>query len=132
MVLTPAASGLLSLGWKPGPEAASLTGVFSLDFGLKLGGETYDVVQERIGPDTYAVVWPEFMQLEASAIASGGDHQISFHPASFDLKAVAASLEEGVASFKDADAFPLFHALPRPEQKIAVAWLALAQLEDKQ
>lgn len=127
-------TGAMLLNWCPGPEITSLTGV--LDFTdrpvLSLAGKNY-VLQSAVDPDTgrTAVVWPAFLGLQAGVISPPSEsHSVVFRPQRFDATALCQRLLDNlVPDLESSGLLPAFLSLPRPEDKLAVAWLAVSTIE---
>lgn len=127
-------SGALLLGWVPGPgdvlegtlRIEGESGVLSLD-------DDY-MMAFTLHPDSgvWDAVWPGFLNLDAGlAGLPEGTHTIRFRPSSFNALKLAADIEEHCGSeLHAANMLAAFMALPRAEDKLAVAWLAVAILDE--
>lgn len=125
-------SGAMFCGWVPGVETTSLTGTLS-ERQFVLGGVTYPVqVLESDEGELRNLVFPDKFQIQAavSGLETELEHSVIIRPRSFDAWSVARRVQDsGFQHLSDANLLSQFLALPRVEDKLAVAWLAVLILE---
>lgn len=128
-------TGSMSLGWVPGPEIKSLSAKLNADAPEVLHFEDYQVpvqLQYDTEADLHNLLLPEKMkaQLAISGLELSTEHIIQFRPVAFNAAGIASEIEIlGLDYVDQAGLLDTFFALPRPEDKLAVAWLAISLLE---
>lgn len=127
--------GTLLLNWEPGPDALSLTGRLTIGDDhslLDLGGKTFELpTSDHADSGVRSVLWPEHLHCEAGIKDPvNGEHTIYFRPRSFDIRKILDSvIENGTEELDQTGILEAFLSIPRLEDKIAIAWLAVSKLE---
>lgn len=124
-------SGALLLGWRPDITVTSLTGVIEEGV-MSLGSKSYPVQIQEGALERCDLILPlEFeAELSVSSVVLSGRHLIYFRPASFHALSIAERvLTECFEELNSASLLDAFLALPRAEDKLAFAWLAVHRLE---
>lgn len=125
-------TGTMELGWIPGIETTSLTGTVESG-ALTLGNTSYAVQFQPGEDDRSELVLPALFQCRTSVLtsATGGSNTLIFRPRAFNSASVVERLKQaGADDLNRAGLLDAFLSVPRPEDKLAIAWLALARLED--
>jgi hypothetical protein len=129
-------TGSLELKWQPGPDVSSVTGYLTLaneSSSLQLGGITYSVqLQQREDMDLCELVLPAFLgavvAIDTPTLPSS--HPIIFRPSGFHEEAIVRHItEKGIQDLDQSGLLGTFLSLHRPEDKIAVAWVAVSTIE---
>ena len=126
-------AGRLELTWTPGPAVRSLTGRLQISDGvsLELGGSVYALGTQETATHLLPA-WPAFLGCTAAIAkpAERGEHAVHFRPRRFDAHAIVQLLEAHAQDLDAAGYLDTFLSVPRAEEKISVAWLALSRLEE--
>ncbi len=128
-------SGALQLGWIPGPETRSLTAklVTATPTSLDFGKTTVPLqLQYDEQADAHNLLLPDNFKAECSisGLDSAAEHLIHFRPPAFNSSSLVEYVTEvGLNDIDRAGLLDAFFSLPRPEDKLAVAWLAVSLLE---
>lgn len=125
------------LRWTPGPSDSAVSGKISIanDVAtLSLGGRQYSMRISASESGIFFVRWPNFLNCEAGLAdyEDPSDHFIAFRPSRFDHRALVEVLDQLPAPLHEAGLLDSYLSLPRPEEKIAVAWMAVARLEENE
>lgn len=132
-------TGTMLLGWYPGPGDSPGTATGRLSLGevsqLTMGDQTWEIrTTEHADSGILSVNWPEFLGCAAGIRNSPGGsiHTVYFRPVGFYVKGlVDAILERGVDELDRAGLLDEFLSIPRFTEKLAIAWLAVARLEEQ-
>jgi hypothetical protein len=126
----------MTLDWIPGPSYTSLTGKLTMSGTPILTlGTTKIPVQlqpEEEGTLSELVLPPEFgLRAAVTTPEMDTEHTIILRPGAFDASAVCGHVEQyGTEALSAAGLLDAFLSLPRKEDKLATAWLAIAKLEE--
>lgn len=124
-------TGTMELNWIPTIETTSLTGILQ-DGALVLGSTTYPAQLQDGGDDRSELVLPPELGCRVSVLTAptAGACTLVLRPRSFSATSVIEKLKiEAAEELNQAGLLDSFLSLPRPEDKLAVAWLALAKIE---
>lgn len=130
-------TGLLKLGWTPGPEDRHLIGEIvpeSLGLKMTLGSKSFDLgtpSSNNLGRDIYTLNWPSFLRLEAAfkGDPSGKTFKIVFRPTSFDADSFSESVSKTVGeSWLIESGLIKRWQFADPEEKLAIAWVCVQNL----